>query len=100
MSELRRHGSDRTACVQFDVQNLCRRYRRRIERNLSSTGDGAGDFRAVQKRAGNFTQEIAVRYRPNWKGVPKRNQSTEFYVSVARVRADGAGIFLPAGAGD
>src|SRR5437762_13622453 len=37
VSELRRQGSDRTARVQPDVQNLRRRHRGRIKRDLSST---------------------------------------------------------------
>ena len=40
--------------------------------------------------------ESAVRHRADRQGVPQRNQSAQFHVPLARVRADGTGIFHPA----
>src|SRR5208337_2981371 len=44
-------------------------------------------------------QKIAVRHRTDRKGVSERDQSSQFYISFARVRTDGARILLPAGTG-
>src|SRR5207244_1480242 len=45
-------------------------------------------------------KKIAVRNRTNRQGVSQRNQSAQFHFSLARVRTDGAGIFLPGRGGD
>ena len=60
---------------------------------LSPPGNRAGDFRAVQKCAGNVAPESAVRHRAGRQGVPQRSHAAQLHLPLARVRADGTGIF-------
>ncbi len=60
---------------------------------LSAAGNGAGDFRAVQERGGDLAAEGAVRHLPDRQGVSQRGHSAQFHLPLARVRADGAGVF-------
>jgi len=53
----------------------------------------AGHLRAVQERARNVAPEGAVRYRAGRQGVPQRGHPAQFHLPLARVRADGTGIF-------
>lgn len=39
----------------------------------------------------------ALRHRAGWEVVPQRSHAAQFHFPLARVRADGNGIFLPAG---
>ncbi len=45
-------------------------------------------------------KEIAIRHRADRQSVSQRNQPAQFYLSFARVRADGVGILLPGGGGN
>ena len=85
--------SNRTAPVQFDVQNLRRPGGERRKHCLSPPGNRAGDFRAVQKCFGNVAAEGAVRHRAGRQGVSQRGHAAQFHLPLARVRADGTGIF-------
>src|ERR1041385_7043805 len=88
------------AGIQLDAQDEHRGDRGREEFDVSSAGDGAINLRPVQERARYGAKEIAVRDRADWKSVPERDQSAQLHFPLARIRADGARIFLPAGAGD
>src|SRR6202045_5023578 len=93
-------SSQLSTSIQFDVFYANGSIGRRGRDRLSPSGNRAVDFCAVQKRARYGPEEIAVRDRADREGVPERDQPAELHFSLARVRADGARIFLPAGAGD
>src|SRR4029077_4134689 len=82
--------------LQSDVQNLCRRDGRRVGSDLSPPGNGSGYLRSIPKYLGGLPEKAPLRNRPNRQSIPKRNQSTQFPLSVPRVRADGTRILLPA----
>src|SRR6476620_106055 len=100
MSKLRRPRLNGSAAVQSDVRDArwcgCRRKLCRI----STARNRAVDLRPVQKHSRSVAQEVAFRNRANRKSLSQRNQSAQFHISFTRVRADGAGIFLPTRAGN
>src|SRR5438094_5057290 len=100
MSKLRWQRFDRSAAVQSDVRDACRGRDRRKLHRISTTGNSTIDLRTVQKRSRSVAQKTPVRHCANRQGFPKRNQSSQFHFSLARVRADGTRILLPGGAGN
>ena len=71
--------------------------RERRKCRLSPPRNRAGDFRAVQKCFGNVAAKSPVRHRAGRQGVPQRSHAAQFHLPLARVRADGTGIFHQAG---
>ena len=90
-------GENRAAGIQPDVPDPCRPGAGRLGHRLSSTGNRAGHFCAVQKRPRNVAPEGAVRHRPGRQGLPQRGDAAQLHLPLARVRADGTGIFHQAG---
>src|SRR5438132_12030973 len=88
------------APVQSHVPNANGRVGRRKLDRVSSPGNGAVHFRAVQECARYGAEETAVWDRADREGFSERDQSTQLHFPLARVRADGARIFLPGRGGD
>ena len=93
----KRQPADRAAPVQPDVQDLRRPGRERRQRRLSPSRNRPGHLRPIQKRARNVAPESSVRHRADRQSVPQRSHAAQFHLPLARVRADGTGVFHQAG---
>ncbi len=92
----RARHAHRAAVVQPDVQDLRRRARERVERRLPAARDRPGDLRQLQERGRHRPGQDPVRHRPDRQELPQRDQAAELHVPLARVRADGDRVLLPA----
>ena len=94
----REHGrhADRAAPVQPDVQDLRRRGPDRRLAGVPAARDRAGHLPQLQERARHHAREGAVRHRADRQGIPQRGHAAQLHLPLARVRADGDGVVLPA----
>ena len=90
---------DRAPRVQPDVQDVRRGPGKRDERRLSAPRDGAGDLRQFQERRRHRPGEAPVRHRADRQELSQRDQPAQLHVPLARVRADGDRVLLPARGG-
>ncbi len=89
--------ADRTARVQFDVQDVRRRPVRRRRRGLPPPRDRPGYLRQLQERPRQHTSPHSVRHRADGQELSQRNHAAQFHLSLARVRTDGNRVLLPSG---
>jgi hypothetical protein len=62
---------------------------------LSAGRDVSIDFSRLQAGSRERPSEASLRHRPDWQGVSQRDQPTQLYVPIPRVRAGGARVLRP-----
>ena len=65
-------------------------------RDLPAPGDRAGHLRQFQKRDAHHAQKAARGHLPDRQILPQRDHARQLHLPHPRIRADGAGILLPA----
>ena len=69
------------------------------QRGLPAPGDRSGHLRQLQERPAHHPPQDTLRRLPDRQELPQRDNPGQLHLPHPRVRADGAGVLLPAGDG-